>query len=51
MHTHFGSATHLASTFVGVLLAGTLWRLIAMHALLSKSPTVQGIGKTMLTQY
>jgi hypothetical protein len=51
MHTHFGSATTLASTFISVLLAGTLWRLLGMHALISKSPTVRGIGKAMLTQY
>src|SRR2546421_1047827 len=27
MHTHFGSATHLGATFLGVLIAGTAWRL------------------------
>jgi hypothetical protein len=51
MHTHFGSATHLAATFLGVLLVGTLWRLLGMHALISSSRTLQGIGKAMLTQY
>ena len=33
MHTHFGSATHLLATFLGVLVAGTFWRLAWMHAL------------------
>ena len=51
MHTHFGSATHLVSTFAGVLLAGTLWRLGWMHALTSSSPTVRSLAKAALFQY
>jgi hypothetical protein len=33
MHTHFGSATHLAATFLGVVIAGTFWRLAWMHTM------------------
>jgi hypothetical protein len=51
MHTHFASATHLASTFLGVLLVGTLWRLAAMHGLLSRNAHVRGLSRAAMTQY
>lgn len=51
MHTHFGSATHLFSVFLGVLIAGTFWRLAWMHALLSKNRHVHGLAKAALSQY
>lgn len=51
VHTHFGSATHLISTFLGVLLVGGLWRLAWMHALKSKHPLVHGLAKAALFQY
>jgi hypothetical protein len=55
MHTHFGSATHLGSTFFGVLLVGTFWRLSWMHVLSagqkSGSKTMQGLAKAALFQY
>ena len=51
MHTHFGSATHLASTFLGVLLVGGLWRLAWMHALNSRQPWLRETAKAALFQY
>lgn len=51
MHTHFGSATHLAATFLGVALVGSFWRLLALHAMKSRIRTVAGIGRAMLFQY
>lgn len=51
MHTHFGSATHLVGTFLGVLVVGSFWRLAWMHALASKHPTVQGLARAALMQY
>jgi hypothetical protein len=51
MHTHFGSATHLASTFLGVLVAGTFWRLAWLHAMTVNNKTVQGLAKAALAQY
>lgn len=51
MHTHFGSATHLAATFLGVLLAGTLWRLSWLHALRSPRRWLRELAKAALFQY
>jgi hypothetical protein len=51
MHTHFGSATHLAATFLGVLIAGTFWRLAWLHAMTSKNTTVQGLAQAALVQF
>lgn len=51
MHTHFGSATHLIGTFLGVLIAGTFWRIGALHAASSTNPTVSGLGKAALVQF
>jgi hypothetical protein len=51
MHTHFGSATHLGATFLGVLLAGTFWRLAWMHLMAVQNPTIQGLAKAALAQY
>jgi hypothetical protein len=51
MHTHFGSATHLAATFLGVLIAGTFWRLGALHLMSSKNLHVQGLAKAALVQF
>lgn len=50
-HTHFGSATHLGSTFLGVAIFGTLWRLVAMHGLRSSRPLFRGLARAMLLQY
>lgn len=51
MHTHFGSATNLLSTFLGVLIAGTFWRLAWMHGLLSKNRHIQGLSRAALSQF
>jgi hypothetical protein len=49
-HTHF-SFLVIGGTFVGVLFAGTLWKLSAAHAIASANPTLQQLGKAMLFQY
>jgi hypothetical protein len=55
VHTHFGSATHLGATFLGVLLAGTFWKLSWMHVLSHGvkrgSKTVQGFARAALFQF
>lgn len=51
MHSHVGSFIHGATFFLSVVVFGTLWRLIALHALTSSSTTVQKVGKVMLFQY
>jgi hypothetical protein len=37
--------------FTGVLIMGTLWRVLAYHALAAPSPQLQHIGGAMITQY
>ncbi len=51
MHTHFGSATHLLSTFLGVVIAGTFWRLSWMHLMTVRNPHVQGFARAALSQF
>lgn len=51
MHTHFGSATHLISTFLGVLIAGTFWRLAWLHGLASSNRHIQGFARAALSQF
>lgn len=48
MSVRFGAAFH---AFVSVLLMGTMWRVLAYHAMASNSPQVQHIGAAMTTQY
>lgn len=50
-HTHFGSATFAAATFLNVAIFGTVWRLGAMHAIRSKRPWLRGFGRAALFQY
>jgi hypothetical protein len=50
MHTHFGVLV-IGGTFLGVLLMGTLWRLISAHLVVTNSPTLTKIGKAMANQY
>lgn len=50
MHTHFGALV-IGGTFLGVLLAGTLWKLGAAHLSTSDSPIAQQVGKAMIFQY
>lgn len=51
MHSHVGSFLHAVTFFLGVVVLGTLWRLIALHLMASKSTTGQKIGTVMLLQY
>ena len=37
--------------FLVVLIFGTLWRLLSMHAMASPNPAVQHAGKAMSIQY
>lgn len=50
MHTHFGALV-IGGTFVGVLLAGTLWKLGAAHLATSDNPKLSELGKAMIFQY
>lgn len=51
MHTHFGSATHLLSTFLGVVIAGTFWRLFWLHMLALNNRHAQGFARAALSQF
>lgn len=51
MHTHFGSATHLLATFLGVLIVGTFWRLAWAHVSLIPNRHAQGFARTALSQF
>lgn len=55
MHTHFGSATHLAATFLGVLIAGTFWRIANLRLLAfatkRNNKTLAGLSRAALGQY
>lgn len=37
--------------WMGVLVLGTLWRLLSYHAMASQNPQVQHLGMAMATQY
>jgi hypothetical protein len=50
MHFH-GSALHLLTVFLGVVLVGTFWRLAAMHLAASSNGTAKTLGKAMAIQY
>lgn len=50
-HTHFGSATHIGATFLGVLFAGTVWRLGWSRGLTSKRPWVRGLARAAFVQF
>jgi hypothetical protein len=51
MHTHFGSGTHILATFLGVVIAGTFWRLSWLHGLGSRNPHIRGLARAALTQF
>lgn len=51
MHTHFASGTHALSTFLSVILVGTLWKLAWMHAARSNRPLVQSLASAALFQF
>jgi hypothetical protein len=40
-----------AHIFCGVLIIGTMWRLLAYHALASPNTQLQHVGGAMITQY
>lgn len=48
MPIKLGAAAHV---FVSVLILGTLWRVLAMHALASSNPTIAHAGAAMRIQY
>jgi hypothetical protein len=50
-HTHFASATHIFATFLGVLVAGTFWRIGWFHALGSKRPLIRRLARAALVQF
>lgn len=50
MHTHIGVLV-IGSTFLGVLLLGTLWRLMTAHLAVSSNPFLAKIGKAGAIQY
>lgn len=50
MHTHVGAIAAVA-TMLYIALLGTFWRLLALHAIASKSVTLQHFGAAMLVQY
>lgn len=50
-HVHI-SFLHLFTLFLGVLVMGTLWRLIALHLIAADPTGPRGrVGKMMLFQY
>jgi hypothetical protein len=50
MHTHVGALLAIPA-FLSVLLAGTLWRLIAGHLVKSSSASLAQLGGAMIWQY
>lgn len=50
MHTHFASATTFIATTLYVLLGLTLWRLVWMHGLTSRNPTIAGLSRAAMFQ-
>lgn len=50
VHTHF-SITGALTAFLGVIVIGTLWRLIGAHFVQSDRPALVHIGQVMAFQY
>jgi len=50
-HTHFASATHMVSSFLGVLFVGTVWRLGCAHGVTSRSRWIRGLARAGFLQY
>lgn len=48
MPVRLGAAAHV---FVSVLIMGTLWRILAFHALASSNAQLQHVGAAMSLQY
>lgn len=51
MHTHFASGTSLLSTFLGVLIVGTFWKLVWNRVAQSPNPTLKALASAALFQY
>lgn len=51
MHTHFGSGTHALGTFLGVMIVGSFWRLVWLHAARSSRPFLRELAGAALFQY
>jgi hypothetical protein len=49
-HTHF-SVIAASQAFLGVVIIGTLWRLVALHLMASANPVAQSVGEGMSFQY
>lgn len=49
-HTHF-SPLHALQSFLGVVIIGTVWRLLALHMVRSKNTVIHSTGKAMTFQY
>ncbi|WP_274912144.1 hypothetical protein [Streptomyces sp. WZ-12] len=50
MHTHFSAMAALGA-FLGIVVVGTLWRLIAAHLTAANSSFANHLGKAMAFQY
>jgi hypothetical protein len=50
LHTHF-SVYHATAAFLGVVVIGTGWKLLALHGCASSNSTLQTLGLAMLFQY
>ena len=51
MHTHFASGTLAISTFISVVIVGTLWKLGWARAAQSQNPTIRALASAALFQY
>lgn len=50
MHTHI-SVVALTTTFLGVVIIGTAWKMVAMHLIANRSEFWTPVGEAMLQQY
>jgi hypothetical protein len=50
VHTHIGAISAI-TVMLYIALLGTFWRLLACHAIASKSPTLGHLGQAMLVQF
>ncbi len=50
LHTHF-SAIAAVHAFLGVLIVGTMWRLVSYHLIASPNPRLSQVGQGMSFQY
>lgn len=45
------NALVVLNTFLAVLIAGTVWKLLAMHMMATGNPTLVNAGRAMAFQY